>query len=190
MKHRLFPTVILLFFLIFSITQVNAQEEKGESGLFMIHEDVIYPYMADKYEEAINGFVNLLSENEVESWSFSCAQIDYYTYSYVIPVNDYEGLAKHFGFTETMMEKVGKENFAKTMSKFDDCYASHKNYLIRLDQSLSYKGKYGLDPKEEINFRHYDYLFVLPGKEVEIMEVLKEWKELYESKNIEQGYRV
>ena len=88
------------------------------------------------------------------------------------------------------MEKIGKEKMEKVMSEFNGCYASHKNFLMTLRNDLSYKPEYGLTPGEGLDFRHIDYLYIIPGKEDEAEELAKEYKTLYESKNIEEGYRI
>ena len=54
----------------------------------------------------------------------------------------------------------------------------------------TYKPDYGLNPDDSLNFRHIDYLHIIPGKEGEAEQLAMEYKVLYESKNIEEGYRV
>jgi hypothetical protein len=76
------------------------------------------------------------------------------------------------------------------MSGFDGCYASHKNYLMSLRNDLSYIPAYGMNPDDGLNFRHVDYIHIVPGKEEEMLQILKDYKKLYESRNIEEGYRV
>lgn len=191
MKVKFITLSLLLLFLLISFSQVTAQEEElPKSQMFLIHEDEVLPYMTDKYEAAVKNFVKVLTDSKVEETSFSVTQVNYSTYSFVIPVNDYDGLAKYFGMSDAMVEKVGKDKFDQTMSQFDGCYDTHRNYLLTLRNDLSYKATVGLDAKEGLHFRHFDYFYVVPGKEDEMIEILKEQKALYEAKNIEQAYRV
>ncbi len=182
--------ISLLTFLIITSGILVAQDKPNNTSLFLIHQDKVYPHMAGKYESALKNFRDLLAKHNVDEMSFSVAQQEYFTYSAVIPVNDYEGLAKHFGMSGEMINKIGKENFNNALKMFDDCYDSHKNFVLRLRNDLSYIPKYGLDPKEGLNFRHFDYLYIIPGKEAEMMKILKEWKDLYAKYNIKDGYRV
>lgn len=181
--------VLTTVLLISTSCRLNAQEKLPDSELYLIHEDVIYPYMTEKYEKAASDFAGMMKEGKVEG-SYTALQTDIFTYTYISPVKDYDGLAKYFDMRSNMMEKVGKDKFAKVMSGFDGCYASHKNFLLTLRNDLSYKAKYGLNPDEGLNFRHLDYVYVVPGKEDEMMQILKEYQTLYDSKNIEEGYRI
>lgn len=189
MFSRFTVLLVFLFLLAANSYTINAQEKLPDSELYLIHEDVIYPYMTDKYEKAASDFAGMMKESNVEG-SYTALQTDIFTYSYVTPVKDYEGLAKYFDMRSNMMEKVGKDKFTQVMSGFDGCYASHKNFLLTLRNDLSYKAKYGLNPEEGANFRHLDYVYPMPGKEAEMIQILKEYQALYSSKNIEQGYRV
>jgi hypothetical protein len=183
-----FLSFLLLFFC--AVGNITAQESSTDPVMFLVHEDVVYPYMADQYESTIKEFKELLTSNKVDEMSFNTAQIEYFTYTYLTPVTNFEGLASYMASGESMMEKVGAEKFADVMKNFDGCYSSHKNYMLNLRNDLSYIEKQGLDPEEGLNFRHLDFFHVLPGKAEEFTEVLKEWKALYEAKGIEQGYRV
>lgn len=191
MNNKFISLSFLFLFLVISFVNVTAQDEElPKSQLFLMHEDEVLPYMADTYEAALKNFIKFLGDNNVTEMSFSVIQQNYFTYSAITPVDDYNGLAEYFGMSEEMMEKVGEENFAKALAEFDGCYNTHRNYLITLRNDLSYKATEGLDPEEGLHFRHIDYLYVIPGKEAEMMEVLKEWKALHEEKNIQQAYRV
>lgn len=191
MKVKFITLSLLLLFLLISFSQVTAQEEElPKSQMFLIHEDEVLPSMWKKYEAAVKNFVKVLTDSKVEETSFSVVQVNHLTYSFIIPVNDYDGLAKHFGMRDAMIEKVGKDKFDQAMSQFDGCYDTHRDYLLTLRNDLSYKATVGLNPEEGFNFRHFDYWYVIPGKEDEMIEILKEWKALYEAKNIEQAYRV
>ncbi len=187
MKNKFFVPLLILFLIPFF--HLSAQDKLPDSELLLVHEDAIYPYASEKYEKAVKDFVEMLKDSKVDR-TFRALQSDYFTYDFLTPVKDYDGLAKYFGMSSDMVLKIGKEKFSKVMSEFDGCYSSHKNYILNLRNDLSYKPKYGMDPNEGLNFRHLDYLYVIPGKEQEMISLIKEYKSLYEKKNIEEGYRV
>ena len=184
---KLFLSFLFLFLL--SFTQLPAQEKLPDQDMYMFHEDVIFPYMQEKYEKASKDFVEMLKEANVEG-SYRSIQLEYFTYNYIIPVKDYDGLSKYMGMNKEMVSKIGEEKMNNVMNGFDGCYASHKNFLMTLRNDLSYKPTYGLTTDEGLNFRHVDYLNIIPGKEDEMEQLLKDEKALYESKNIAEGYRV
>jgi hypothetical protein len=181
--------LMVLFVCAFS-AQSFAQKELPKTQLFLMHEDDVLPYMSDKYESALKDFVKMFSDAKVDSRSYNVIQTDYFKYTAIIPVTDFDGLAKYFGMTPEIIEKIGKDKFDAQMKKFDGCYDTHRNYLMTLRNDLSYKPEYGLNPDDGLNYRHLDYFYVVPGKENELMELIKEYKKLYESKKIEEGYRV
>lgn len=187
MKQKIFNTSVLIFVFMLSITY--GQTESDKSQLFLIHEDKVLPYMAEEYEKAFKNLKNLLSESKSDM-EYNVVQTEYFTYSAIMSVDDYNGLAKHPFITGEMGKKIDKEKFSAAMNKFSDCYDSHKNYLLKLRNDLSYNGKYGLDPKEDLNFRHFDYFYVIPGKGEEMHNLLKELRELHKKNNIKQGYRI
>ncbi len=178
---------VFLFGILFS--QSFAQDKTPDEDMFLFHEDNIFPYMQEKYEKASKDFTDMLKEANVEG-SYRLIQIEYFTYDYIVPVKDYDGLAKYMSSRREVMDKIDQKKRAKVNSEFDGCYASHKNFLMTLRIDLSYKPNYGLNPDDSLNFRHIDYLHIIPGKEGVAEELLMDEKVLYETKNIEEGYRV
>lgn len=189
MKKK-FSVLLILFLVVYSFTNLSmAQKELPKSQLILMHEDDVLPYMSDKYEAALKDFVKMFSDAKIER-TYKIIQTDIFKYTAVIPVTDFDGLAKYFGMSDEVMNKIGSDKFEAQMKKFDDCYDSHRNYLLTLRNDLSYNPEYGLNPDDGLNFRHIDYFYAVPGKEDEMIELIKEYKKLYESKKIEQGYRV
>jgi len=189
MKLKFSSPFLLLFFVLAFFAQSFAQKELPKSQLFLMHEDDVLPYMSDKYETALKDFVKMFSDAKVER-TYNVIQTDIFKYTAVIPVTDFDGLAKYFGMSSEVMDKIGKDKFDAQMKKFDGCYDTHRNFLMTLRNDLSYKPEYGLNPDDGLNYRHLDYFYVVPGKEDEMMELIKEYKKLYESKKIEEGFRV
>ncbi len=181
--------LLVFFALITFSTNSTAQKELPKSQLFLMHEDNVLPFMADKYESALKDFDKMMSDAKIDR-TYNIIQADIFKYTAVIPVTDFDGLAKYFGMSPEVMNKIGKDKFESVMKKFDGCYDTHRNFLMTLRNDLSYKPEYGLNPDDGINFRHLDYFYAVPGKEDEMMELIKEYKKLYETKNIEEGYRV
>jgi hypothetical protein len=189
MKKK-FALLFVSFLMVASFTNLSlAQKELPKTQLFLMHEDDVLPYMSDKYESALKDFVKMFSDAKVER-TYNVIQTDLFKYTAVIPVTDFDGLAKYFGMSPEIVEKIGQDKFDAQMKKFDDCYDTHRNYLMTLRNDLSYKPEYGLNPDDGLNFRHLDYFYVVPGKEDEFVELIKEYKKLYESKKIEEGFRV
>lgn len=190
MKKKFIVLFLFVFGFVAFNNQSSAQKELPKSQLYLLHEDLVLPYMANEYEAALKDFAKLFSDAKIDSRSYKVIQKDYFNYTAVIPVTDFDGLAKYFGMTPQLIEKIGKDKFDAVMKKFDGCYTTHRNYLLNLRNDLSYKPEYGLNFDDGLNYRHLDSFYPVPGKEDEMMELIKEYKKLYESKKLEEGYRV
>ncbi|NWF88079.1 MAG: hypothetical protein HXY50_01315 [Ignavibacteriaceae bacterium] len=185
-----FAVLLFLLLILTSFSSLSfAQTELPNTQLLLMHEDNVIPYMSSKYESALKDFVKMVSDAKIERM-YNVIQTDIFKYTVIIQVTDFDGLAKYFGMSDEVVNKIGKDKFEKQMAKFDGCYDSHRNYLMILRNDLSYKPEYGLNPDEGLNYRHLDYFYVVPGKEDEMLELIKEYKKLYEAKNIEEGFRV
>lgn len=184
-KLRLLSVLIFTFFASYTF----AQNEMSKTQLFLLHEDEVLPYMNENYESALKDFVKMFSDANIDR-TYNIIQMDFFKYTSIIPVSDFDGLAKYYRMSADVMKKIGNDKFEAAMKKFDGCYNTHRNYLLTLRNDLSYKPAYGLNPDDGLNFRHIDYLYVIPGKENEMMDVIKAWKEMCTQKNIEEGYRI
>lgn len=185
-------SVLFACFFVFAFLLTGksfAQKELPKSQLFLMHEDDVLPYMSERYEAAVKDFVKLFADAKIDR-NYNMIQTDYFKYTSVIPVSDFEGLAKYYGMSSEVMNKIGQEKFDAVMKEFYGCYDTHRNYLMTLRNDLSYKPEYGLNPEDGLNYRHLDYFYAVPGKEDEMMGLIKEYKKLYEAKNIKEGYRV
>ena len=186
------PSVVLLVCLVLNLWGLNAlaQEEIPQGQLFSVHEDAVIPSMVDQYEKATKNLVSLFAKHGITSTSFTGMNTQDFTYSYSTPVENLAGVEKLGAGFEELQKKMGKEAFQAALKQFDGCYTSHRNFLVRRRTDLSYNPEYGLEISEGMNFRHWDFFYIHPGKQEETIEILKEWKALHENKKIAEGYRV
>lgn len=182
-------TIVLLVSLLPVLTAI-AQDQSVATQLFTIHEDAVIPSRVVEYEKAAKNLAVMMERHNMASMQYSAASSDDFTYIFISPVTNYAGLDNMgAGFAE-LQEKMGKEAFDKTMSQFNGNYHSHKDYMIRLHPELSYNPEYGNNLNDGMNFRHWDFYHVYPGKEAVAAEIAKEWIALNASKDIKQGYRL
>lgn len=169
---------------------VQAQDQSVATQLFTIHEDVVIPSRVVEYEKAAKNLSDLMKQHNIAGMQYSAANSDDFIYIYISPVASYAGLDDISGGFAELQEKIGKEAFDKNMNKFSGNYHSHRDYMIRLHPELSYKPEYGNSLNDGMNFRHWDFYHVYPGKEDQISEIAKEWIDLNKSMDIRQGYRL
>lgn len=190
MKLWLFalPLVALLCFI--PASPVIAQEEMPQGQLMTIHEDVVIPSKVDKYEKAAKNLASVLAKHNITSLSYTAANSEDFVYIYITPVENLAGVEKLGAGFEELQKKMGKEAFQSTMSQFDNCYDTHRNYMVRMRPDLSYNPEYGSQISDGMNFRHWDFYYIHPGMEEEATEIAKDWKALYETNKITEGYRL
>lgn len=190
MKTKLMSVLLLVLVCTLPILTTVAQDQESTGQLFAIHEDVVIPSKVADYEKAAKNFAALLAEHNMSSMQYNAASSDDNIYLYISPIENYADLDKmNAGFAE-LEEKAGKEAFGNVMKQFAGKYHSHRDYIVRMHTDLSYKPEYGNNMADGMNFRHWDFLHIYPGKEAEMEALAREWKALYEHKNISQGYRI
>ncbi len=156
-----------------------------ESQKFLVHEDVVYPSKIAEYEAVSKTFAETMEQHDATDGAFLALSLDDHRYLYVSAIEDYAAL--DMNPFEKVAEKMG-EDFDNMMSKYNGTFESHKNYVINLSHDLSYNSQNIV--MDGVNFRHFTYYFVTPGKWKEAKALAKEWKELYTAKGIEEGFRI
>ena len=175
--------MIASFLLAISVFLVQAQDN---TQLFLIHEDIVIPANSAQYEEASKSLKKALVDNNVTSFGFYSFWQDDNTVIYVQLINNYADLDKNFW--KELSDKMGKEETDALFSKFDGTYHSHRDFVAVNHLDLSYKPEQLQEG--DYNYREWTYLYYDSKDEKAMFELMKEWKSLYESKNMENGYTV
>ena len=173
-----------LFFMC--LTPIQAQEA-DEGQKFIVHEDMVKPSMIAQYETASKAVVEVLNEHGTADTKYLTVSLDDMRYLFISPIENMAALDST-PLLDVLKEALGEEGMETLMSKFDGTYETHTNYILNLSHELSYNS--GEIVEEGVYFRHFDYYFIDPDKDKEAKAISKEWKELYTSKNIPQGYRI
>ena len=87
-----------------------------------------------------------------------------------------------------LFDKLGEDGIQKLFSKFNGTYHSHRDFVAVYHPDWSYKPE--LLEEEGNNFREWMYLYYDDTDQEAMVNFIKEWKALYESKGIESGYTV
>lgn len=167
-----------------------AQEQMPEGQLIAIHEDIVMPSKVGEYEDAAKNLAELFDQNQMTNMSFTAANSEDFTYIYIMPVDGYAGLEKMDAGFDELKNKIGETAYMAAMNKFNDCYDSHRDFLIKLRSDLSYNPDYGSEVSEGLNFRRWDFYYVKPGMEQRAEEIANKWKALYSKHQITEGYRL
>lgn len=166
-----------------------AAQEQAKPQMFTVHEDVVKPGMAAQYDATAKKFRDMVVQQDA-SLSWVVAMGNDFTYVYLTPIENMAGIDKVNAAFGAVREKAGAEVFDGTMKGFAGTYDTHRNYVITLRPELSYNSSLDADAAAGKNFRHWDYYYVKPDMWAEAMQVARDWRELYASKKVPDGYRI
>ncbi len=169
-------------------SSVVAQEKQSDEQLLIIHEDIVKPSMVAKYEKAIKAVYNKIKEHNLTSLAYLTAMTDDFHYIFISKVDNYAALDNDPW--KELEAKIGKEEMAKLWKGFDGCYTKHKDYMIKLSHDLSYDPQGKGMVEEGVNYRTWHFYYGQPDKELEAEEISKEWRALFEKKQVPNGYRL
>lgn len=179
--------LLLLATLLMPITMILGQDS-GERRSFHIHEDVVKPSMVGEYESIVKEFVGHLKKHEIQEISMIVTNLADSRYLYVEPIKNMADLDNH-NFS-TLVEKMGKEALGELFDRMDKCYDIEHDYIIHLDEELTYMPEGITQTPEGKDFRKFHYLHVTPANRSTVKKKMKAIKDLFEQKGSKEYYRV
>jgi hypothetical protein len=169
----------------FSLNLSIAQESDGPQML-LIHEDRVIPAQSEKYLEAAKNLKQALTDNDVLNFSYMGFWLYDGSVIYVSQVDNFAALDT--SPWKELSNKMGKEETEALFAQFDGTYNTHRDYIAYFHPSLSYKPELIQEPGN--NFKEWMYLYYNEEDQEAMMDVMKDWKALYESKGISDGYTI
>ena len=176
---------VLLCFILFSIS-ITAQENNN-SQMYLIHVDPVKPSMLSEYEKTASKFVKMCKDNNF-SQNFTTLVTEDNKYYYISPLKNFAELDKDP--MASLREKVGAEEFGKVFRDFDKCYDVHQDFVLTLDNELSYMPDGMTTTIEGENYRENTRYYFSPADTEKAEEVAKAFKKFYSDNNIKTHYRV
>lgn len=157
--------------------------------MFMIHQDQVNPDKLMLYEETTATLNKYIKEHGIDMY-YSTAMTNDLNYSYIIPIDSYADIDGMDAKWAALTEKAGEEKMNEVWSNFGQCYDVHKDYVVVLDEDLSYYPSGEIMSDQGGMYRKWTFLYGHPDKMEQLYEMAKKWKELYKKHDIESGYRV
>jgi len=163
-------------------------QDMTKNQSFWIHEDVVKPGMISEYEAVCKELLGHLKTHNIQEANYIVTNTVDNRYLYVGPIDSMADLDN--SVFAGLAEKMGKENMNDLFNRMDKCYDVEHDYIITLDNDLSYQpGGINQTPEGE-NYRKFHYLYITPANRAVVKEKMKAVKDMFASKGSKVFYRV
>jgi len=173
-------TLLLALLFCFTFNYSNAQK------MFQIHQDNVKPSMIMEYEKITKEFNAACVEHNAQT-SWVTAVTDNFKYLYISPLENFAEIDER-PFAD--MAKAMGDDFGNMFTEFNKCYDSHNDYVIVLDEALTYMPDGISMTQEGHNYRKWIYMYYTPENAKKMKEGMKAVKELFSSKGSTNHYRI
>ena len=182
-KHSL----LLILICAIGINVVFAQFSDENWEMLLIREDVVKASQLISYEESLLDLINYLTETNAKDVNYFTHLQDNYNYSHITMLNDLDDIEG--GLRAFIKGKTNSDRFNLIWDELNETLESYRFYVIKYDPDMSYvpDGSLWL---EEAPYRKWNYFYFKPGSEEEVDQILAAWKNLYEQKGIDNGFRI
>jgi hypothetical protein len=182
-----FLLAFLLGLVIFNPNLLLAQQEMKDQ-LFWVREEVVKVEKWNQYEETSKEWVELMTSAGLDLPYMRASQRDDGHYYYLIPLNSYSDIdlfPEKFG---SAVEKIGKDKWSEFMQRNESSMDYHKDFIVKWLANQSYVPKEPRIKQNEAGFLHWIFFTFKIEKKKEVLDVIAEWKALYEKNNMSDGW--
>lgn len=184
-------TVFYIFLLCgLFLTTPSSFSQEMKDQLFWVREEVVKVDMWDKYESTSKEWVKMMTEAGLNFPYVWASQRDDGHYYYLFPLENYAAVDKMPSIFGAAIDKIGKDKWAKYLVENESTIATHKDFIVTRSAKYSYWPKEPRLKPEDPNFTHWMFFHYKLENRKEIMDIMLEWKKLYEDKNIKNGYTI
>ncbi len=188
MRKTIMFSILLLSGMFLISPPSYSQEMKDQ--LYWVREEVAKVDMWDKYESTSKEWVKMMTEAGLDFPFMRASQRDDGHYYYLFPLDNYASIDKMQGIFGAAIEKIGKDKWAKFMVENESSIVTHKDFIAKWSAEYSYVPKKPRIKPEDATFTHWMFFHYKLENRKEIMDIMKEWKKLYQDKNISNGYSI
>lgn len=182
-----FLAVILFVFLLTTSSNLLAQEEMKDQ-LYWVREEIVKVEMWQQYEETSKEWVEMMTGAGLDFPYMRASQRDDGHYYYLLPLNNYADIDKFPEKFGSAIEKIGKEKWAEFMKRNESSMDYHKDFIATWSAKYSYIPKEPRIKQNEAEFLHWVFFTYKLEYRKEVLDILAEWKALYEKNNIPDGW--
>jgi hypothetical protein len=188
MNHKSVITLFALMATGLGSLMSYAQDEPKKNQGYIVWEDHVVPHKISSYEEATKLQMANYAEHEFPK-GVSVFSTDDYRYYWVVSVDHFADIDTLYKQFNKLYKNSGEGVYDKIEAAFDGTYEYTRSWTCLWHRDLSYIPETN---EEETggagDFRYWGFCYVKQGKGEEMREAFRKWVELYESKNISEGF--
>jgi len=182
--------ITLLLLLMFLLSPANSQaQEQSESKMYRVHEDQVKLSMVSEYESIVKEMIALVKKHNLKDLNWITLVSSDSRYLYVSPLKNMAELDAPSWISE-LVKKEGEDVVYGLFNRMDKCYDTELDYILHLDNDLTYMPDGFTQTPKGNNYRNNHMLYVTPGNRQVVKEKLKAVKNLFASKGSKVQYRV
>ena len=166
-----------------------AQDEPKDQ-LYWIREEVAKINMLQQYEETSKQWVDLMTQGGLDLPYVRASQRNDAHYYYLIPLSNYAEIDKFSSIFGSAINKIGKEKWEEFIKANEGSMETHRDFIAKWSAKYSYVPKEPRTKQGEVGFIHWIFFKYKLEKRQEVLDVLAEWKALYEKNNIPDGWDI
>lgn len=157
--------------------------------MFHVHEDVVKPSMTMEYETILSEVGNIMKEHPLENVTMLVLTGNNNSYYFVRPISSMADLDKPSPVAQ-LAQKAGGDKIWPLFERMDKCYDIERDYIITLNNELSYMPDGMTMTPEGENYREQYKIYYSPENRAAIKESFKAIKEMFAAKGSKMHYRV
>lgn len=182
--------ITLLFLSLLMLWPMNTQaQDKNEKKIYRVHEDQVKLSMVSEYESIVKELVAMLNKHNLPDLHWITLVSSDSKYRFVSPIKNMADLDKS-SWIKALAEKEGKEAVSALFDRMDKCYDTELDYILRLDNDLTYMPEGFNQTPEGENYRKNHMLYVSPANRKVVREKMKAVKDFNAKKGSKVSYRV
>lgn len=154
--------------------------------LWWVHEERAKPNMIAQYEAASKDFTKMVSDNRkaLPTLSYTAFQTRDFSYKFVVPIETMAGADTIFAGFEALA-KAAPERQMDVARRGGAATESMADSIVEERPDLSYRPAQPRLKAEEAGYTNVDYYYLLPGREMEVDALAKEFAALWKAKGIQ-----
>lgn len=181
-------TLLPLALLMLLPAKMAAQEAEAGPTWWAVFTDQVEVSNIAEYEAVAAEFRAMVDGHVPDGMTYYTLSGPEMGYGYAVPLSSLAAFTEMGAKWEAMVDEIGRETVEAVNAK-STALVSHGSmnfYVERRD--LSYYPDALEVASATMPMRHYDWLYVEPGKESDFEAILKEWVDLYTEHGIETGW--